>query len=513
MKRAAFPVVLVLAALAVWNPFEDTFSQQPPARPGTGSTPAPHVEIREPGESKPASANSLASVEAGDWIAVPMPDGRTLRGRINLARRDGEWQRIAGVCATGESFSFSTRGSEVRGLIQSRSEGRAWRIASDTSGKLVFAALPLEKVVCNALPPPDRAPVASASENELREVVPAFSSRPNASHVLYLDFDGAIVSDPDWAGGETIDAPRARLNSRNIQRVWEKVAGDYAAFNIDVTTGASRYGNADVGKRMRCIITRNDRAANGAGGIAYIDSFSEADTTFSSDIPAWVFIDNSVDACAEALSHELGHTLGLDHDGLQRPGRNREYYAGQGRGPTGWAPIMGVSYYRRLSQWSKGEYKGANNLQDDIALITRAKNGFGFAPDETGGGIAGAISLGATSLMVEQDGIILNDEDVDTYKFSITGGKVEVTARPGLGEGNVDLQVEILNGTGTVLATANPSKSLSATVSTQELQAGTYYLRVRGVGKGDPLKKGYTAYGSIGTYHLGGKVLGLVIQN
>jgi hypothetical protein len=497
-----------------WNGHKQT----PPVPPSTISQEEEpeQTEIEDerevPGEDSVAPIWA-AQMEPGVEVIVPMPDGRSLQGKVNLARNDGAWRRIGGKCTTGETFSFATRGNEVRGLIQSRSEGRAWRIASSTTGTLEFVAMPLGKVVCNALPPPERAPVASVSEHELRGVVPAFSSRPNANHVLYLDFDGAIISDPDWAGGETIDAPRARLNSADIQRVWDKVADDYAAFNVDVTTNASRYDNADVGKRMRCIITRNDRAANGAGGIAYVDSFSEAGSFFTSDIPCWVFIDNSVDACAEALSHELGHTLGLDHDGLQRPGRNREYYSGQGRGATGWAPIMGVSYYRRLSQWSKGEYKGANNEEDDIAMITRLKNGFGFAPDETGGGIGGAEPINATGLMVEQDGVILNDDDVDTYRLSITGGRVEVTAKPRSSEGNVDLQLELLNGAGTAIALANPSKSLSATVSTQELPAGTYYLRVRGVGKGDPLKKGYSAYGSIGAYHLGGKVLGLVTQN
>jgi hypothetical protein len=31
---------------------------------------------------------------------------------------------------------------------------------------------------------------------------------------------------------------------------------------------------------------------------------------------------------------------------------------------------MGVSYYKRLSQWSKGEYKFPSNIEDDIAIIS-----------------------------------------------------------------------------------------------------------------------------------------------
>ena len=46
----------------------------------------------------------------------------------------------------------------------------------------------------------------------------------------------------------------------------------------------------------------------------------------------------------EAASHEAGHNLGLSHDGTRKTG----YYAGHGD----WAPIMGVGYYREVSQWS-----------------------------------------------------------------------------------------------------------------------------------------------------------------
>jgi hypothetical protein len=513
MKRVVFPALVVLAGSTAWIQSPEKSEQPGVPRQPPPATAAAVNRGQPPDPREPVVETWFSEAKAGAGIAVPMPGGRTQLGRINLVRHDGGWRRIGGTLATGESLSLSTRGGEVRGLIQSRREGRSWRISTDAGGTLVFAERPLREIACMTLPQPKFAPVESATEEELRAPVPPLSSRPNVSHVLYLDFDGAIVNDPDWDFGNTIDAPKARMSPRNIQRVWQRVAADFIAFNIDVTTNAARYASADVGKRMRCIITRNDQAQNGAGGVAFIDSFSAAGDFFSTDIPSWVFIDRSVDACAEAISHELGHTLGLDHDGRDGPFGHDEYYDGQGRGPTGWAPIMGVSYYKRLSQWSKGEYFLANNLQDDIARITRMANGFGFAADETGGGIAGATTLETEGHIVSQDGIILNDQDVDVFRFEITGGKVQVRVKPGSGEANVDLQLELLDSVGNVLDTGNPPKSLSAVVSKQRLAAGTYYLRVRGVGKGDPLASGYTAYGCIGTYRLVGKVLGLATQN
>lgn len=55
---------------------------------------------------------------------------------------------------------------------------------------------------------------------------------------------------------------------------------------------------------------------------------------------------------AEAVSHEVGHTLGLSHDGQKAGGtvlKGTAYYEGQGN----YAPVMGASYNKPVTQWSK----------------------------------------------------------------------------------------------------------------------------------------------------------------
>lgn len=346
-------------------------------------------------------------------------------------------------------------------------------------------------------------------------------SNPGADHTIYLDFDGNVTSGTSWntsfTGGADIVTPAfdfeggASVFTDNelttIQYVWQRVAEDYLPFNVDVTTedpGAAdlaKSGSGDSAWGIRVVIGGNssDWYGASAGGVAYYYSF-----TWNSDTPAFAFAQNLLNNekyIGEAVSHEVGHSLGLHHDG----DGSTTYYQGSGSGETGWAPIMGNSYYQNLTQFSRGEYPNANNTEDDLAIIT-GNNGFGYRADDYGNssGTAGALVVSGTSATAS--GIIETGSDTDVFAFSTGAGTVSFTVSPVYRGPNLDVLAELYDAGGTLLASANPTDLLGASFSAN-VGAGVYYLHVSGVGKGDPLSGGYSDYDSLGGYRIDGTIV------
>ena len=330
--------------------------------------------------------------------------------------------------------------------------------------------------------------------------VPVFNSLPGAVAVAYLDMDGQIVSGTNWAGGATITARGlvGTLSNAQMLEICNRTAEDFSPFAINITTEESVFLAAPSNRRIRCIITPDNEWFGSAGGVAYLNSF-----TWTGDTPCWVFSDqlsNSPRYIAEASSHEIGHTLTLLHDGRISP--SEAYYQGHGVGEVGWAPIMGVGYYKLLVQWSKGEYLSANNLEDDLSRITTL-NGFSYRVDQVGGTTATAKPLTGSAGARSAMGILETVGDLDVFAFSTSGGTCSFTALGDASSQNVDVLLEILDSNSVVVASANPDALTDATVSAT-LAAGNYFLRVSSVGRGDALADGYSNYGNIGQYTISG---------
>jgi Ca2+-binding RTX toxin-like protein len=346
------------------------------------------------------------------------------------------------------------------------------------------------------------------------------NSLAGARHTIYLDFDGHTTSGTGWntsyAGGANIVTPAfdfdgntASFSSAELERIqyiWQRVAEDFSPFNVNVTTQAPtdindliKSSSSDTRWGVRVVIGGSSSSwfGSSAGGVAYRSSFN-----WNTDTPTFVFSDSLGDNekyTAEAITHEVGHTLGLSHDGRSSPAQG--YYRGHGSGQTGWAPIMGTGYYQNLTQWSKGEYGSANNTQDDLQIIT-TNNGFSYRADDTGNTIATAKRLTVlSSTTLIGSGIIERNTDIDYYSFTTVANTITITVNPFTRGPNLDIWAGLYNSGGTLIASSNPPDLLSASI-TISVAAGTYYLAIDGVGKGDPLSTGYTDYGSLGQYFI-----------
>ncbi len=346
-------------------------------------------------------------------------------------------------------------------------------------------------------------------------------SRPSSKRKIYLDFNGHTSTGGAWNSSYGIDpivSPAFDLDGvpgtfntaevAMIQNIWRRVSEDYAAFDVDVTTELppldqmTRSTSTDDTYGARALITKNFTAGTtkgdcGCGGFAYVGVFDNTNETYKT---AFVFQDklgNGEKSIAEAVSHEVGHNLGLSHDGTTTVG----YYQGHGVGATGWAPIMGVGYSKELVQFSKGEYLNANNKEDDFLVMQT--NGVLFAADDFGSTLANARALSGTANGAANsyavNGVVETPSDVDVFVFAAGAGTVTVNATPFERSPNLDILIQLIDASGAVVAEANPAALLSGAISVS-VPAGTYYLSVQGTGAGDPLGTGYAAYGSIGRY-------------
>ena len=392
-----------------------------------------------------------------------------------------------------------------------RTDSTAWL---DTKGRLLY--IDTENTAPN---PPQEAPTpvtASITTATPVDTTDAFAlhSKPGSNRLIYLDFNGHTAINTAWYAGalnaqayDTDSNPATFSNTElsNIKQIWQRVSEDFAPFDVDVTTqeptaaALQRTSSTDLQYGTRAVITRSmpNLCSQTCGGVAYVGiySFYSASTPDYYQ-PAWVFFDKlgggNPKYVAEAASHEIGHNLNLNHDGNASTG----YYTGHGK----WAPIMGVGYYQPLTQWSKGEYPGANNLQDDVAVIHAA--GAALRADDYANTSSGAAVLGNTNGIIAQTGLIETRTDVDAFAFSTAGGVTQITVSPDTLSPNLDVQIKVTDANGTVVAVANPLDSFAATLNVT-LTGGQYFLIVDGVGAGD-LTTGYSDYGSLGQYQVSG---------
>ncbi len=341
----------------------------------------------------------------------------------------------------------------------------------------------------------------------------ALHSRPGSNRTIYLDFDGGEVRGTWWdvsdgfpAGtypgydtdGNATTFGTAELGT--IQQVFRQVAEIYSPFDVDVTTqeptadALDRTSSTDQTYGVQVMVTDSTTAMQGACGgtcfgMAYDDAFDNPTYSQGDPGPAFVFTyQNSFSAnvIAQGAAHEVGHTLGLSHDGLGSSSYYTEF--------TDWGPIMGASIDRTLSHFSKGEYAGATNTQDDLAVMQ------GHGLTRVADDVVGTKSLGQQA-SYDVTGLIGWRNDTDTYSIDLPCTTELTVSADNIGPGaSLDVRLDVGPAGGTLTRAANTGLSESTTVTAGP---GTWLLRVDGQGKGDPATLGdYSDYDSLGQYRL-----------
>ncbi|TCI96330.1 putative Ig domain-containing protein [Aeromicrobium sp. IC_218] len=390
-----------------------------------------------------------------------------------------------------------------------REEARDEALWVDPCGRLyAVEEAPAEPEPADVAPP-----VARAATDAF-----ALHSRPGAPRTIYLDFTGHSLTRTAWnserptitVGAWSSDADPATFSAAEratVAAVWESVAADYAAWDVDVTTqdpgvdALVRTSTSDARYGMRVLVAGDSDGMQtecGCGGVAFVGVFDRVGGAYQ---PALVFgrVLGSAKAIAEAASHEAGHTFGLFHDG----DASAAYHVGT----RPWAPIMGVGYYQPVSQWSHGEYAGATSTQDDTAIISSS---LPLLRDDH----AGPATLAtATPLTSSAAGVVTGPADQDSFAVESLGA-VTVTATPTSATTDLDVELVVTDASGVVRQRVNPAATrVSASVASglgasAQLAAGRHVVTVRG-GAGP----GYSAYGSLGAYRITatGEVAGTVL--
>ena len=497
------------------------------------------------------SDGSAADRPADARSAPPTPftATRPTRGHATTQKRTAQERATTTQVTSGRS---STRTERPARILPERVRGRAAVRALGTKLPAVARLNDLSSARLTTLLTTDHTAWISPTgrlffqEDEVAEtttastsaatVAPAYPtsetftlhSRPGATRKIFLDFDGATVTNTEWngtgpgeiangthTGFDTDGSPSTFSTSEHgfVQEVWRQVSETYSPFNVDVTTadpgvaGITRDSLADLRYGTQVLITSSSvprqQVCGTCLGVAFVGTFGQVDSSARYQ-PAWVFAyDTGFDPMivAQAASHETGHTLGLRHDGQG----TYSYYAGT----SAWGPVMGSSATRAVSQFSRGEYSGATNAEDDFAVI--AAHSLPLRADDHGSSPGTADALGSHAAY-DVDGVIETRTDTDVFALTMPCTSQLNVSATGIGaQSTLDLKLDVLDAAGNVVSMSSPtsgyagspptSTGMNASVSLP-VASGSYYLRVDGVGNGNPATTGWSDYGSLGQYHL-----------
>lgn len=292
---------------------DDQRRRDPDTRKGNGMGGTGRMAVQRParGCAKLRSSLGLLALLGAAWLApagspalaqTAVPGAKKPFPAMELPRRargDEAVKALGGRLPEVAAWYGMSTQAFARMLREDR---HAWL---DQQGRLLY--------IDGFEPPPEQIGEVASTAN-ISGAVPApleqtffLHSRPGAKRVIYLDFKGGTFTgtawNQSWAIG-AINAPAFSLDGdfstfsdterQRIQSIWQRVAEDYAPFDVDVTTEAptaeamTRTSSTDDTFGTRVVITQDWTSLTASpcncGGIAYVSAYDDVGEYYK---PAW----------------------------------------------------------------------------------------------------------------------------------------------------------------------------------------------------------------------------------
>ena len=424
---------------------------------------------------------------------------------------------ISGTAVDTPNSVFMIKGNkkQVYGYLINYDSRQAFEYTTDAAGRVWLTEVDIKKIVPDfdpdyRAPSPAQMMAAAAvshpvySTMALRQAphigpyqnqdLLQLQSKPGSAYVFYLNL-ASVMS------GST---PLNGVTRENMYRAWQSVADQYSMLNLNVTTNLAVYNAARSANQLRTgiinFVNQDGRS------FAPVNSFGStaAGTLYRNPLVAGFDYGYGIGMTG---AHEVGHQMGMNHDG---GGSGGEYF--EGIASYQWGPIMGnywmgASWANQLWTWSRGEYATATNKEDDLYRMNSIESVPYMADDNPTSRAMVVASNGAIE-PTSNYGQIERNTDTDSFSFTTSGmSTLNLRIDPLEYLRMLDVSATIYNAANAVVATSNLSVNRSAQFSNLSLPAGTYQLVVRGGAEGTPAN-GFSSYSSLGWYAMKGSLTG-----
>jgi len=182
--------------------------------------------------------------------------------------------------------------------------------------------------------------------------------------IVYLDFNGGIENSFEWFGYDKYLEPSG-LSEAEIQMVVDSITYDFKGFNIKITTDSLLFASYPRYNRGKIMFTQSDEWYGYSAGVAKLSILKSSD-----DLMGFVFtklLYYYPYYILSAGSHEIGHTLGLDHQN-KCDGSTFVYEYNNNLG-NGTYAIMGQTT-NMPRRWITGLTQRCTVVQNDVLMLT-----------------------------------------------------------------------------------------------------------------------------------------------